>query len=362
MKGGQGSSARWLRWMWPFEATQSPAVPNVQSHILSPLIKQLQRYAKLRIELASKGGCLADLDTITAVLNEKIIVEAGIRRHAVALTDPGAVCAMVRDVAGSGVHLQVRRTDHGWPVHYLCRIHCDTWREYGLIVEDLYCDSSYPLAEGRFTRLMVGGREVYFLRLSPFRRAVVDKFLEGCMDRAALADEILCQVGRHVLQLAWHEDQLSALIVSMHFGLPWLRHAMEILYLCLSGDLCELRSAVDERMRQFFWDVYPQPCIHRLLSVLPDLDGDALNRIPRQALGLYPVLSRAFGEFLAVEAPWGEGKALVPLFKIVFANLSRMEAIVAQLAINAAVADAMFDLEKQARVVADAVLDAAGSK
>ena len=162
-----------------------------------------------------------------------------------------------------------------------------------------------------------------------------------------------------MFQACWHEDQLVGMAAAGQFGLEHFRRAVELLYLSLTAELCELRSAVSEDMLRFFKDVYAQPAIKAFLEKLSHLDGKALAGVPQTALKLYPQLSRAFGRFLATELPWGRQQAPMPLAKLLFANFARLEAVRRELAEKDELRQAAERLEKQSQAVIGALLEGA---
>jgi len=246
------------------------------------------------------------------------------------------------------VRLSIRQTDAGTPVYYLCQIHQDFWAEYSLIVEDLYRSPGYPSIDDRFVKLMTGGHEHYYLCLSPFRRGVLKLLLNQNEASEEKVDEMLYKAGRHIYQAAWHEDQLPAVLCAQHFAMPRFRQAIELLYVCLSAELCDLRAVIDEHFLQFFTKVDCQPAIAGLLSLLSGMDGSAMNKIPEKALKLYCKLNKAFSRFLKMEVHWGERRLRVPLYKLVFANFSRLNLLRSSLTTSDSLGQAATLLEMEA--------------
>ena len=314
------------------------------------MIRRLEAYDQLRLTLEHEGGTLEDIATITGLLKERFQItgRACARRRADRRAQPRALDA----VGDFDLYLDVRRLPTGMPVYYLCRTEHDWWGEYDFVVEDLYRSPGYQFMDERFARLMrYAGHETYFLRLSPFRDAV-QTTLHG-FD----ADDVLFDVGRHVFNSAWHEDQTLGLIVAKHFQLPQFARAVEVLYLALSGDLCELRSvAHSEPIVEFLRTVYPQPAITALLSLLVRSDGDTLNGIPERALKLYARLSKAFGRFIEVRVTSGHRRVRLPLYKLIFANVSNLEPLAGRLRKTYRVVQAAKTLEQESQRVIDDLL------
>ena len=129
-----------------------------------------------------------------------------------------------------------------------------------------------------------------------------------------------------------------------------------MLYLLLSGELCELRHAVDETLLSFFKIVYRQHAIRRLLKRLTQMDGGLLNDLPQRARTAYQQLLQAFGTFLATEVAWGTEPCGIPLWRLIYGNLNRLSLIARALAGNKALARAAADLEARAQALVEELL------
>ena len=138
-------------------------------------------------------------------------------------------------------------------------------------------------------------------------------------------DDLILEVGKYVFQAGWHDDQRPGTLTAKHLDLPNFHQAIELLYLCLSGDLCELRGIIHPSIVDFFDKIYPQPAIPAFLQKLRPMDGSVLNDLPKKTLNLYIRLSNAFSQFMKSEAAWGNYSSPIPLYKIVFGNFSRLE-------------------------------------
>lgn len=327
---------------------------------LAPIVRQLTLYDDARIRLETRGGNSGLLSRIMDLLKEGVLIPGRREDFKLSLTDQAGIRRLFQyEFYPHDIRLEVRRRPTGMPVYYLARVHLDYRSEYSLVIEDLFRSPDYPVTDERFAKLMRSGHEVYFLRLSQFRAALLAgrEPKEGAEEAV---DDTLLKVGRHVFQACWHEDQLVGMAAAGRFGLEHFRRAVELLYLGLTAELCELRSAVSEEMLRFFKDVYVQPAILAFLEKLAHLDGKALAGVPQTALKLYPKLSHAFGRFLATGLPWGRRQAPVPLSKLLFANFSRLEAVREALAGKEELAQAVERLEEQAEAVIDALLANSG--
>lgn len=332
----------------PRDAYEYGYTQNVDCHeALAPLIKRMQWYDTARLDLEREGGAIADLKNITTTLNTPMTLRGRYACKEVRLTDQGSLRGILWDI-DTDLHLDVRLRATGMPAYYLCRTRADYWSEYSLIVEDLYMSPGYPVTDERFINLMHAGHEVFFLRLSPFRDGA--QAMSNSEDDTA-TDALLYSLGRHVFQAAWHEDQRLGIMAANHLELTSFRYAIELLYLCLGAELCELRGAVTERMLKFFEAVYPQPAIRAFLKMLATLDGGALNELPQRARQHYKRLLAAFSQFLATEIPWGARPQQMPLWKVLYGNFSRLDAIGSALRQDPALVRASTKLDRAAVAV-----------
>lgn len=321
---------------------------------LAPLIERLTEYDLMRVQLEEKGGKVEDLQKIINSLNLPFCLRSHFGSHEISLCErPGLVRAL-QDLSWD-LHFDVRQTYTQMPVYYICRTRRDYWSEHSLIVEDYYLSPGYPLQDKRFARLMNMGHEEYYLRLSQFRSSI-----EGLTGRGRATngkiDDILYTLGRHLFQSAWHEDQRLGILVADSFHLPEFRQAIELLYLCLSGDLCSLRSALNPMLFTFFGKCYQQPALRRLLSLLSSCNGETLTELPERAGRLYKRLTHTFGRFLATEISWGARGLTLPLWKVVYANVSRLDMVKRSMKGNPAMLEAAGNLRKASAEIIDELL------
>jgi hypothetical protein len=295
---------------------------------LMPLISQIRKYDALRLKLEREGGNVAHLNEITFILSEVFSIKGRFGEKKARLKNQDSVLTAIRDMDWD-LHLDIRQLHTYMPVYYLFRVRRDYWGEYSLIAEDFYMSPGYPVTDKRFIRAMSMGHEVFFLRLSQFRKGLagIESVVDDALDERI--DSILYALGRNVFSAAWHEDQMLGILTAKHLGLPNFHEAIELLYLCLSGELCELRGAVttDKKMIQFFKEVYKQQAICSLLELLNNMDGRMLNDLPRRAGGLYKRLLQAFSDFLGVEVKWGSRNLQMPVWKLLYGNFSRLDLV-----------------------------------
>lgn len=318
------------------------------SQVLEPLIAHLRIYDTHRVELERNGGTIQDLKRLTEILRQEIDIPGRYRDYRVSLTDQAGLRDLLLDVANLRLHLGVRQLDTRLPVYYLCRLDHQYRSLYDLVIEDLYLSPGYPLPDERFVKFMRRGHELYHLRLSPFRGQVIALLGKKKTDEV---DALLSKVGGHIFQAAWHEDQRLGVMVARQFDLPLFLQAIEVLYLCLSGELCEIRSATTDKMFRFFKVVYPQPAIYQFLKLLLGLEGGALTGLSQRALKLYTNLSQAFNRFLTLKMPWGVRRESVTMQKLIFGNFSRLPLVARALQGNPRLAEARGILEQKSGAV-----------
>lgn len=339
----------------PYPAYVAPAYVK-PGEALQPLIRRLRAYDQHRHKLWTEGGRLIDFASISDLLKEPVCIHGNRGKHEVSLTDHAAMRTMLYDVGAGKVHHQVRQVAGQWPVYYLCRTRNDYWSEYSLIVEDLYRSPDYPMADERFASLMHFGHETRFLRMSLFRQKMLEQDTGKKGANETYADCVIYNLGRYIFQAAWHEDQRPAVLCARSFDMPKFREAVELLYLCLSGEICALRSAISESMIHFVTEIYPHEAILRFLQRLPELEGHMLNDIPQLALKFYARLSASFTQFLTTEVRWGWSNTKMPLYKAVFGNIKRMEMVAAACNSDNAVRNAATVLEGESESIINAII------
>lgn len=325
--------------------------------VLQPLVDRIEAYDRLRHQLESQGGLMGDIERLTDLLSTPVTLATDHALQPVALSQPASVRQALSILGLWTVHLEVRARANRMPTYYLCRSRNQLFGDYDIIVEDYYMSSDYPLPDRRLPKLMDLGREVCFVRASDFRDTVLAWAPNAPAETAATAaDQTLYSVGQGVLSAAWHEDQRLGITVAEHFSLPRFRWTIELLYLILSGDLCDLRGSLTLRTRRFFADAYPHPPIGALLDALPAAAGASLDELPRIAWKRYRQLGASFTRFLKHEVIWGTRKVRVPIYKILFANLARAGHVAALLREQASVVKAAGALEAQAEAMGDELL------
>lgn len=346
--GGGCSGEWWSRGWGRWDEAAREAV--------KPLLKHLTRYDAARCGFERGGGRLTALAGISALLEAEI--DFGDRKGA--LADPAKLKHILGDLPGSTrIHLQVRRSNGGFPLYYLCRKATSWDTMYSLIVEDFFISQGFPMPDERFCCLMSQGSERNYLRLGPMRKPLQTVFPGRETDHQWL-DRQLYKAGRTVFQSAWHEDQKAGVLVGSCFGIPALRPAIELLYFALSADLCSIRPQVDEESIEFFMRVFPHDPIRRFLQLVPKLSGTETDGLPQKILPLYSRLSREFGQFLRIPVRWGRAQQTIPLYKLIFGNFNgRLAEIGIRLKPVDDIREGIARLEEEANAIITEILEAA---
>jgi hypothetical protein len=332
------------------------AYSREEQKLLNPLLRIFKDYDSRRRELENFGGSISRVNVLTGLINKIIHVSTPFGMCKFSLSDPVSIKKYLDQIGNFDLHLDIRVLPHGMPVYYLSKIKRDFWSEYSLVIEDIYLSPGFPFIDERFVKFMISGHETYFLRLSTFRERTRELLVLSKPNLTLDIDEFLYCLGRYVFQAAWHEDQRLARQCSTHFGLTEFTYAIELLYLCLSGELCELRSKIETPMLQFFSRVYTQPAIFSFLKQLQKMAGIEIAEIQKKAMDLYSELSKAFSKFLKSEIVWGYNSIKVPLFKLVFGNFSRMETVAKKIKVSGEVCFQIEILETKAQEIIEKLL------
>ncbi|MDP8210985.1 MAG: hypothetical protein RAO94_12950 [Candidatus Stygibacter australis] len=297
--------------------------PKIAKECLSVLINQLLKYEEVRSKLENQDGKIEDLTLINSILTEKITFRPRYHTYNVSLIDQDSIRQLM--FALDNYHLDVRRLEHGLPVYYICRKKHNYRGNYDMIVEDIYRSRGYDFEDNRFVKLMSSGKEVYFLRLSHLRKKLCNNDYTDLENHSI--DSVIKSLGRNIFQYAWHEDQILGFTTARKLGIRNFQDAIELLYLCLNSELCELRSKVNDKLLKQLMIVYPQKAIYDFVKMITKMEGSKLDKLPNKALKQYARLSKAYNSLLKTEVLWGKGKQFIPLYKIIFGNFFRMNMV-----------------------------------
>jgi hypothetical protein len=327
---------------------------------LAGMLGQFEEYEGQFLSLAEKGGSVQDIRRLTGLLGQPFVLRGPCGEAEARLGDPVSVKNALTHAGQYDVHLEVRRIDLGLPAYYLSRVRKDYWEAYGLVVEDLYRSSRYPIDEPRFIRLMDAGRNTYFLRLSDFREPVSRMLGEERSAVRPRTDSLLYTLGRYVLQGAWHIDQRFAFMVAKAFDLPNLQEVIELSYFCLSCDLGALRRHLNGDVLRFFNDVYPNKALSSLIARLPHLNGSQFSALSQCALECYVDITALFNEFLRTTVQWQAPPSdETPLWKLILANMGRLPIISTPASLQESILAARTRLESGAATCIEQTLQVA---
>ena len=317
----------------------SPVKVDIKTTI-EPLLKQIKRLDKIRLTLEKDGGSRQELKELSSALTSETILKNSFGSGRASLNDPTTIQGTLRNVGCTNIHLEVRRLKNGMPAYFLGRLKNDFRGSTPLILEELHHSPGFPITDKRFIRLMRHGHERFYLNLDPYRRQLdLDK-----NER----DDLLYKIGQQVLLAAWHEDQHPGLMTAELLGLHSFPIAVELLYLILSGELSNLRHCVDKTTINFFEHICPQPAIAGFLRHLPQIEGNSLVQLPILARKHYKSLATGFGKLLQTNIRWGSRSTRIELYKIIFGNFSRPDALAEKLQRDETLNEAAYQLEKRA--------------
>lgn len=308
----------------------------------------LQKYDRLCEGLETKGGRIAVVEKIRALMAEKI----GICGMEVSLTEQKKLRIAVRR---AGAVIDVRKNPAGGlPAYYIFRVSKENFfsSKKGIIVEDIYMSRRrYPLENNaRFARVAgADGREVFLCRLSQYRKRVKNLAGASVKNADAAADSVLKSAGL-VLRAAWHEDHRPAIEIEKHGAIrvPSFMPALELIYLTLCSEPFLLKQAVSEETVLFFSKIYEKKHIHRYLQNLLRLDGGGLQALTQRAGELYRELSRSYAGYLGTPVRMSGNAASMELYKLIFSNFSRLGAAVGAISESAGLDEARSGLETAA--------------
>lgn len=334
--------------------------------LLQPLLDRLRQYDTSHQEFLDSPDRLSTVEQLTDILKKPICFESSPGKESFALTEPSQLRTFLRMRLSDLIVLDTRKDNLGFPVYYLSRLASNDRTEYDIILENLHVSNTYPFEEKQLVRLIRNGHELYHIHLAGFRNQVKSASSFGSDINNQKIDDFLIQLGSHCLGAMWHEEQIPARICAREFNLPCFMQAVELLYLCLGADLCELRSHVTEEMIGFFTECYPQPTVSKFLQSLHDRSGYDINQLPTESAENYKKLSYQFQKMLQTNISW-QSEAIssdsqmnlsvtkqsltLPLYKLLFANLYRFDSVIPYLNIDDKLLEAVESLEKQAQQV-----------
>ncbi len=328
-----------------------PVRTDYRPMLLRPYLRQLSLYDHLLTRMRLTGGTVSDLRRLAQLLEQEFVVELPyVGQERASLTTPARLRGQLHLIS-QGLRLDIRTGDHGFPTHYLYRTSTDYFGTFTLVLEDLFRSAAFDERTSAWDPVSSTTRygEVQrVLRLSPFRTAAeeVCRNLPGTFsappdtgvfgffggtDARPTTDQLLYDAGRLFFDAAWHDDQRLALAACRLLDMPRFRHALELVYLCLGGDLTRLRSiaatARGEALRRFFRNGYNQPAFVALLTLLPNCHGAALSTLRSQAEQSYRRLARYFAKLMTDADCLATFPGSPPLYKLVLANYRRLDAL-----------------------------------
>jgi hypothetical protein len=292
---------------------------------LAPLLRHLGVYEALLGRLRRKGGKVQDLHGLMELMRRPLRFPGAPLGPDASLATPGPLRERLRRLQ-AGVDIEIRRGPVGFPVHYLFRTSRDYFGNYALILEDLHRGADYDRFDApwdRFTSATRYGEVDRLLRLAPLRPAAVAAGGDSGVDA------ILYTAGRTLFDAAWHDDQRLACAAAELLELPRFRSTLELLYLCLGGDLSRLRQALlgpwGASLPAVVSAADPGGALASLTRALPGAEGAALSRLREAAHRAFPHLGAAFSALMLTRRPLDRSPADLPLFKVLVAHYRRLD-------------------------------------
>lgn len=339
---------------WHGSARRSSHSENLTK--IKPLVAAIRAHDKALAQLKTQGGDIRILQVITSILKRPLHLDSYYSNEPVTLENPGKINARLREIGAGDYFLDVRLTPYGFPCYYLCRIKTAFWDGYSTIIEDIYMSPDYIIVDPHFIKLMSFGHETFHLRLSRFRPKTKSLFPDETDANEKKKDKYLSKLSKYIFQSAWNESQQLAMLTALHFDLPFFRQAIELIYLILSGELCEIRSNTDDNMKFFFKNIYEQPAILALIDNLNTIEGRALTDLNTLALNSYKQILTEFVSFLKIEVNWGLVRSTHALLNIILANFKRLDYVGSKLSDEPAVRRATKRLEMQSQKLIDGII------
>ena len=293
--------------------------------MLNPLLRVLKDYDKLRMQLMDQGGKLEDMVQLRDILRREFNIGDRFDK-AVSLVDQRGVKRMLHYYDDGDLILDIKQHEYGFPIYYLCKAHTSYDTMYNAVVEDLYRSPDYEFYDNRLVKLMDVGHQYILLRMSPYRKKFMKILSDELKSKQSTVDFLLSDIGTNVLQYAWHEDQNIGIYCSEAFDLPNFRKAIELVYVCLTADLCDLRSNTDSYYLKFFQKVYRQDAIHDFLCMLLQADDLPVISLQQTARATYSHLLRAFNDFLSCKVD-AAGSRDIPAYKLILGNIFRLNLV-----------------------------------
>jgi hypothetical protein len=303
----------------------SPKKEKDITDFIRALLEQIKALDAKRQKVEGELWDTADLMDITKLLEYEIPAKINGKPRCARLQDQKELQGIISLLPG--YHLDIRRGENGLPLYLLCRIHWDYWSGYGTIVEEIHRSPGYRIFDPRFHRLIFNRKEVNVLNLAPFRAGIADLVDQTAPDPGAHVDEALFNLAKLVFRAAWHEDQSLGIYTAECLDIMYFREAIELLYLCLSGDLCRLRNHPQDVCLSYLREKHDNPYLHQFIEHIASLSGPGLGYLPQQAMKLFSALSSSFNKFINTPVVWGVNSQDVPLYKVLFANYTRLRQI-----------------------------------
>jgi hypothetical protein len=290
--------------------------------MIRPLVDHIDRVDALRLDLFRNTISINKLHEYRELLVKPVPIGPSYRDRTITLADQD----IERKLSHEGlwdIKLNIRKGKLGFPKYHLCEYREFWGQNYGIVLNEYFVSADYKFTDARFARMISYGHETNFIRMSSFRDGVNRYITVNMPDRT---NAVLKKVGSYFLQGAWHEDQLTAWIVSEALGLEKFSEAIEIIYFILGSDFTETRDYFDEDVEQFFTRVYPRGSLLEVIKIIGVSKAEDMLNLERVAREWHRSLNGAFSGLLRAEVSWGELKK-IPLYRIIYSNIYRLDMV-----------------------------------
>jgi len=285
---------------------------------VSPLLSVLNEYSYLLGDLHKSSVSLVKLKEIQQLLKQDIRICS----EPFKLLDNREKIQSCFDEIDLDIVLEKRRIEFNLPVYYCTEFsNQHFYGDYDLLLKDFYKSEYFDFQDHRFIPVTLRYSEKHALRLSQFQTSQAI----AVYGDEQTAYEKIKHIGETVLQAMWDKNQNLAFRMCQFFEMKLLQQAIELIYLVNGTNVTVLRRLIDNEVMKFFEQVYTQPYVVAYLKRIQSLEGSEFKAIQSSALEVYGLLNETLSNLLEIEIPWGSDRRHQSLYKVLFANLNRLD-------------------------------------
>lgn len=289
--------------------------------VLEHLITQLNRADQLKSDLYYNTISLEKLRNMKAVLEEKITLENHYEKATFSLSERLELNRAFSRIGLWDLSIHLQRDKHNFPSYLLCESVENYFGNYGIVLADFYRSPQYEIPDERFVSLMNMGHEKLYMRMSIFREDIESRKEAANLD----VDRLLKNLGEDFFSGAWHEDQIVTFILADRMEVQALKEATEDIYSILSLDLSAIRNSYTSDVKWFFAKVFPRKSLGMLFNKIEKANASDFKYLEQRARHWYKELGAHFSSFLSTKVEYRN--CTLPVYKLIFANIFRLELI-----------------------------------